>query len=310
VRPKPLRQKLARGQSVIGPLLQELPASPDLVEFMAAAGFDYVIIDGEHGGVSVELCRELVRAAEAFGICALARVPSADPARILAFLDQGVQGIVLAHCNTAADAEALVRAVKYPPRGIRGAASGSRAARFGYSGSPREHVESANRETLCFGLIEEPRAIPNVGAMLQIDGFDGCFLGAGDMSLTLGLEYYGRTPAHPEVQRLIDQVREETLAAGKLVLSPAGSGAAAHALIEQGVQLVVVQLGRFFRRACIAYLEEARRQSDGRVYALRPTCGSTSSTQRWNWRFWSQEGKRKRISVAPASTKPWSWAAH
>jgi 2-keto-3-deoxy-L-rhamnonate aldolase RhmA len=261
VRPNPLRAKIAAGRAVIGPLLQEIPASPDLVEFMAAAGFDYVIVDGEHGGVSVELARDLVRAAEAAGICALARVPSAEPARILALLDQGIQGIVLAHCNTPDDAEALVRAVKYPPRGIRGAASGSRAAQFGYAGTPREHVELANRETMCLGLIEEARAVPNVPAMLRVDGFDGCFLGAGDMSLTMGLEYYGQTPTHPEVQRLIDRVRDDTLAAGKLVMAPAGTGAAARTLIEQGIQMVVVQFGQFFRRACTTYLEEARPQS-------------------------------------------------
>ncbi len=259
MRPSPLRQSLAAGRAVIGPLLQEIPASPDLVEFMGAAGFDYVIVDGEHAGVSVELARELARAAEAAGICALARVASADPARILALLDQGILGIVLAHCNTRDDAEALVRAVKYPPRGIRGAASGSRAAQFGYAGTPREHVELANRETLCLGLIEEPRAVPNAPAMLQVDGFDGCFLGSGDMSLSMGLEYYGHTPTHPEVQALIDRVRDDTLAAGKLVMAPAGSGDAARALIEQGVQMIVVQFGQFFRRACTTYLEEARR---------------------------------------------------
>jgi hypothetical protein len=59
----PLRRKLATGQAVIGPLLQELPSSPELVEFLVAAGFDFVIIDGEHGGVSTEVCRDLVRAA-------------------------------------------------------------------------------------------------------------------------------------------------------------------------------------------------------------------------------------------------------
>ena len=258
MRPNPLRRSLAAGRAVIGPLLQEIPASPDLVEFMGAAGFDYVIVDGEHAGVSVELARELSRATEAAGICALARVASADPARILALLDQGIQGIVLAHCNTQDDAEALVRAVKYPPRGIRGAASGSRAAQFGYAGSPREHVEQANRETLCLGLIEEPRAVPNVPAMLRVDGFDGCFLGSGDMSLSMGLEYYGHTPTHPEVQALVDHVRDDTLAAGKLVMAPAGSGAAARALIDSGIQMVVVQFGQFFRAACDGYLKAAR----------------------------------------------------
>lgn len=258
MRPNPLRQKIAAGQAVIGPLLQEIPDSLELVEFLGAAGFDYVIVDGEHAGVAVERARDVARAAEASGICALARVPDADPARILAFLDSGIQGIVLAHCNTGDDAEAVVRAVKYPPRGIRGAASGSRAARYGYGGTPREHVELANRETMCFGLIEERGAVDQVSAMLQVDGFDGCFLGAGDLSLSMGMQYYGGQPPHPEVQRLIDRVRDETLTAGKLVMAPSGTGDGARTLIDQGVQLVVVQFGQFLRRASTAYLEEAR----------------------------------------------------
>src|ERR1700716_990495 len=247
----PLRQKLAAGQAVIGPLLQEIPSSPELVEFLVAAGFDYVIIDGEHGGVSTEVCRDLVRAAESMGGCALARVPNADPARILAFLDQGVQGIVLAHCRGVADAEALVRAVKYPPRGIRGAASGSRAARYGYGGTSREHVATSNAETMCFGLIEDPEAVPHVREVLDIDGFDGGFLGAGDMALSMGSEYFGNPTPHAEVRRLIDQVRDETLAAGKLVMAPAGSGEAAAAVMALGVQMVVVQFGQFFRSALL-----------------------------------------------------------
>lgn len=259
MRANPLRQKIAQGRAVIGPILQEIPDSLELVEFLGAAGFDFVIVDGEHAGVGVERCRDVARAAEAGGSCALARVPDADPTRILAFLDSGIQGIVLAHCNSGDDAEALVRAVKYPPRGIRGAASGSRAARYGYSGlSSRELVELADRETMCLGLIEEQRAVDNVSAMLAVDGFDGCFLGAGDMSLSMGREYYGQLPPHPAVQSLIDRVRDETLAAGKLVAAPAGTGTVARALIEQGIQMVVVQFGQFFRRACTAYLEEAR----------------------------------------------------
>src|SRR5579859_778647 len=249
-----LRHTLTAGRPLIGPLLQEIPSSPELVEFIIAAGFDYVIIDGEHGGVSVEVCRSLVRAAESMGGVALARVPSADPARILAFLDQGVQGIVLAHCRSGTDAEALVRAVKYPPRGVRGAAGGSRAARYGYGRPGREHVEAANAETLCFGLIEDPEAVPQIKDILAVEGFDGCFLGAGDMALSLGREYYGNPTTHPEVQRRMARVRDETLAAGKLVMAPAGSGEAARALIEEGIQLVVMQFGQFFRSACNGYL--------------------------------------------------------
>jgi 4-hydroxy-2-oxoheptanedioate aldolase len=253
-----LREALAAGRTVIGPILQEIPNSPELVEFLIAAGFDYVIIDGEHGGVSVEVCRDLVRAAESMGGCALARVPSADPARILAFLDQGVQGIVSAHCRSVTDAEALVRAVKYPPRGMRGAAGGSRAARYGYGRTGRQHVEGADADTLCFGLIEDPEAVPHIKDIVAVDGFDGCFLGAGDMALAMGREFYGNPTTHPEVQRMIDEVRTQTLAAGKLVMAPAGSGEAARALVQRGVQLVVMQFGQFFRAACGTYLRTAR----------------------------------------------------
>lgn len=253
-----LREKLEAGQAAIGPILQEIPASPDLVEFLAAAGFDYVIVDGEHARVEVERARELVRAADVYGVAALVRVSDAEASRIAAYLDAGAQGIVLAHCTTADDAEALVRAVKFPPRGVRGASAGSRANRYGYARPAREHVERANRETLSFGLIEDPAAIPNVAAMLRVDGFDGCFLGAGDLSLAMGLEYYGHTPAHAAVQQQLDRVRDETLAAGKWVMAAAGSGGAARELIAQGVRLVVVQFGQFFRAACGAYLDEAR----------------------------------------------------
>jgi 2-keto-3-deoxy-L-rhamnonate aldolase RhmA len=254
----PLRQKLADGKPVIGPLLQEIPDSLELIEFLGSAGFDYVMVDGEHAGVDVKGARDIARAAESVGICALARVPDADPARILAFLDSGIQGIILAHCNTSDDAEALVRAVKYPPRGIRGASGGSRAARYGYFASAGEKADIFDRETMCLGLIEEPRAVPEVSAMLKVDGFDGCFLGAGDMALTLNRAYYGQSPSHPEVQKLIDQVRDETLAAGKLVMAPAGTGAAAKAMIDSGVQMIVVQFGQFLRMACNGYLTAAQ----------------------------------------------------
>jgi len=258
MRPNRLRASIAAGRPVIGPILQEIPDSPDLVEFFGAAGFDFVVIDAEHGGVDIRSARDLARAAEAVGMTPLARVPSVDYGRILALLDSGVQGIILAHCNTLEDAESLVRATKYPPRGVRGAASGSRAALFGYGPSAREKIELADEATMCLGLIEEPRAIGAVGDMLAVDGFDGCFLGAGDMSLAMGREYYGGAQTHPEVAAAIDGVRRQTLAAGKLVMEPAGSGGAARTLIESGVQMVVLQFGQFLRAAADAYLRAAR----------------------------------------------------
>ncbi len=138
MRPNRLRSTISAGHPVIGPILQEIPDSPDLVEFFGAAGFDFVVIDAEHGGVDIATARDLARAADAVGMTPLARVPTVNDGQILALLDSGIQGIVLAHCNTAQDAEALVRATKYPPRGVRGAATGSRAALYGYGPSAHE----------------------------------------------------------------------------------------------------------------------------------------------------------------------------
>jgi 4-hydroxy-2-oxoheptanedioate aldolase len=253
----PLRQKLAEGKPVIGPLFQEIPDSLELVEFFGRAGFDYVMIDGEHAGVHVTFARDVCRAAEAAGICALARVPDTDPGRILALLDSGVQGIILAHCASVEDAEALVKACKYPPRGIRGASSGSRAAHYGYGPSAGEKMDIFDRETMCFGLIEDESAIPHIEGMLAIDGYDGNFLGAGDMALSMNRAYLGMQPSHPEVQAVMNTVRDQTLAAGKLVMCPAGNGAAAKTLIDSGIQMIVVQFGQFFRNALNSYLDAA-----------------------------------------------------
>ena len=256
-RPNLLRRKLAEGRTCIGPIFQEF-WSPELFEFCGLAGFDYVTVDGEHAGVDPQTARNLVRAAQGAGITALARVARAEPSLILQYLDAGVEGIILPHCNTAADAEALVSACKYPPRGIRGAASSSRAAGYGFTQSPREHAEQADREVLCLGLIEEPRAVDNLPEILRVDGFDGCFVGHGDMSLVMGREYYGGPTMHPEIQKIVDRAIDLTLQAGKLVMFVASSGTEAGALSRRGVQLITMNFGALVRRACEGYFAEFR----------------------------------------------------
>ena len=257
-RPNLLRQKLAEGKTCIGPIFQEF-WSPELFEFCGLAGFDYVIVDGEHAGIDPLASRELVRAAQGVGITALARAPRAEPSLLLQYLDSGVEGLILPHCNTAADAEALVSACKFPPRGIRGAAGSSRAAGYGFTQrSTLEHYEQADREVLCLGLIEEPRGVENLDEILKVDGFDGCFVGYGDMALVLGRQYVGAT-MHPEVRRMVDHAIDLTLKAGKLVMISAGTGAEARAYAERGVQLITLNFGAsLVRRAIEGYLADFR----------------------------------------------------
>jgi 4-hydroxy-2-oxoheptanedioate aldolase len=249
-----LRERLAAGRTSIGPIFQEF-WSPELFEFCALAGFDFVVADGEHAGVDPAAVRGLARAAQGAGATALARVPNGEPSLVLRYLDAGVEGLILPHCNAAADAEAFVRACRYPPRGIRGAASTSRAAGYGFTQSPREHLEQSDRAVLCLGLIEEPRAVEALPEILAVDGLDGCFVGPGDMALVLGRQYYGGPSLHPEVQRLVDRAIELTLAAGKAVMYPAASGAEARRMSERGVRLITMNFGALARRAVAEYLE-------------------------------------------------------
>lgn len=256
-RPNRLREKIAGGQTCVGPLFQEF-WSPELFEFCAMAGFDFVIADGEHAGVDPQGVRNLARAAQAGGATALARVPNGEASLVLRYLDAGVEGLILPHCNSAADTEAFVRACKYPPRGIRGAASTSRAAGYGFTQTPPQHLEQSDREVLCLGLIEEPQAVEALPEILKVDGLDGCFVGAGDMALILGRQYYGGATMHPDVRRLVDHAIDLTLAAGKVVMYPVATGAEARAMSQRGVRLITMNFGVLARRTIADFLEAMR----------------------------------------------------
>jgi 2-keto-3-deoxy-L-rhamnonate aldolase RhmA len=252
-----VRQKLAAGETCVGPLFQEF-WSPELFEFCGLAGFDFLIADGEHGGVDPQAVRSLARAAQGVGVTALARLPTNDPSLALRYLDAGVEGLILPHCNSAADADLFVRGCRYPPRGIRGAASTSRAAGYGFTQTAREHLEQSDREVLCLGLIEEPRAVEHLPEILRVDGLDGCFVGAGDMALVLGRQYYGGATMHPDVRALVDRAIDLTLAAGKVVMYPAATAAEARAMSDRGVRLITMNFGALARRAITDYLDAFR----------------------------------------------------
>jgi 4-hydroxy-2-oxoheptanedioate aldolase len=117
---------------------------------------------------------------------------------------------------------------------------------------------------LCLGLIEEPRAVEALPEILRVDGLDGCFVGAGDMALTLGRQYFGGAAMHPEVRRLVDRAIDLTLEAGKVVMYPAATGAEARTMSQRGVRLITMNFGALARRAIAEYLGTLRGEADSR----------------------------------------------
>jgi 4-hydroxy-2-oxoheptanedioate aldolase len=130
VRLNSLRCKLVSHRIVFGPNLQ-IP-SPELVEMIGLAGFDFVMLDGEHGAVYTRL-PELLRACDAAGITAIVSTPGPDRCDLLLPLEMGAGALQVPFVNTVDEARQLVREVKFPPLGQRGLSLVSRAARYGFA---------------------------------------------------------------------------------------------------------------------------------------------------------------------------------
>jgi 4-hydroxy-2-oxoheptanedioate aldolase len=224
------RAKLASGEPVAGLIVPV--AAPVLVDLAALAGFDYVLIDTEHGHLGFEAAEHLVLAAEAAGITPLVRASHNAPSDILRLLDIGAQGVMVPQVNSAADAEAAVRAVKFHPRGSRGLA-GSRAADYGLTGSMAEYVAHANRETMVLALIEDSRALDGLEEILAVEGIDVLFIGASDLAQSMG--YPGR-PDHPQVRAAIDRIIDQGVAASRIVGVNAATAEVVASYYHRGVR--------------------------------------------------------------------------
>lgn len=207
------KEKLLKGESAFGVFCGI--NAPAIVEMMGVVGFDFVLIDGEHGPMDLETCEHMIRASDVVGITPITRIAMNVRQNILRYLDAGALGVLIPMVNTKAEAQAVVDAVKYPPVGKRGLA-GVRANMFGLTGSLTDYVTQSNQETLVITQVETLEAVKNLPEMLQVQGIDCVFVGPTDLSTAMG--YPGQT-AHPEVEAMIQKLVKQITSAGK----PAGT---------------------------------------------------------------------------------------
>jgi 4-hydroxy-2-oxoheptanedioate aldolase len=195
-----LKKKLKSGKAVFGVMIT-FPSAP-MVEMLGHLGFDWVLLDNEHGSITVDNVEDLVRAADLSGIAPIVRPVANRPEIIAPFLDRGAWGVQVPHVNTAEEASASVDAVKYYPEGHRGIFSRSRPADYGFSGSTADYVKTANANTLLCLMLEEVEAIQNLGDLVEVEGVDVYFIGSGDLSQSMG---YPGQQTHPEVQAQMEK---------------------------------------------------------------------------------------------------------
>lgn len=227
-----LRERARRGDRLLGVLLR-MPAE-ELVEMAAVAGFDFVLIDTEHGPADVVALRQHIALASIHGVPVIVRVAEHDTAQVLRILDQGAQGIVAPHLDSAADAAAVVDAAMYPPVGSRGFATYSRAGRFGLT-PPEEHSRWFLEHTLLIGMVESPAGVAAVGEIVATPRLDGILVGPADLAASSG-------PEDPSVGDSIAAVHAELARSGALRMDIVGTRAAAAESFTDGAGLVVVNL--------------------------------------------------------------------
>ena len=199
--------------------------SPALVEMCAFAGFDFLIIDNEHGSAGIESTENMLRAARACQLPVVVRCLEQDIARTL---DIGAGALQIPMVNTAAHAAALVQRVKYPlPPGAvgisgqRGSAFSTRAAGYGAFGGPA-HTQRSNQDVALVLMVETPEGVANAAAIAAVPGVDAVFVGPNDLAHSMGFENrFHEAPVQAAIERTLKAVAAAGKCPGVLALSPA-----------------------------------------------------------------------------------------
>jgi 4-hydroxy-2-oxoheptanedioate aldolase len=229
-----LAEALRAGRAVVGTWL--MGPHPSQVEILAAAGFDFVVLDTEHGSYGLEQTESLLRAADAAGLPAVVRVHDAAPVPIGKALDFGAQGVMVPHVSTAGTARQAVVAAHFPPRGIRGGAPTVRATRYG-AVPWADHLARASRSTLVLVQVEGVEGLDHLDEILAVDGVDVVFIGTFDLAASVGVPGAVDHPVVGErVGEVVARARQRGVAVGIWMPTPE----LARPWMARGVQVVTV----------------------------------------------------------------------
>jgi 4-hydroxy-2-oxoheptanedioate aldolase len=220
--------------------------SPELAQICAHAGFDVVLIDMEHGPISIETAYRMVTAISGSPAEAWVRVAHNDATLIKLALDIGVREIIVPMVTTAAEAERAVSAAKYPPAGIRG--WGPFRTQYQWRTSMLDYAGRANTETRLSVLIEHPQAIENLDDILAVDALGGALLAPLDLAVNMG---FMDGPGHPEVQEALTGAWQKIAGKGFRLASFAVTPEQGQAALARGVQLLFLGFDTMFMPGAI-----------------------------------------------------------
>ena len=234
VQPSPvnrLRSLWASGGCAFG-AIATIP-SVQSVQVLARSGLDFMIVDMEHGPIDVQAAHAMIATTGGTPLVPLVRVTGKEHAKIP--LDLGAMGVCFPMTSRRADAENVVKAVRYPPRGERYWGPFYAPLRWGMA--MRDYLDSADDEVLAVGVIEHIDAVENAAEVVSTPGLDVVFIGPGDLATSMGLR--GRSD-HPDVQTAIARI-EQLVHGSKIVLGGVATSAEqARAMTNRGYRALMI----------------------------------------------------------------------
>ncbi|HWP81575.1 MAG TPA: aldolase/citrate lyase family protein [Bacteroidota bacterium] len=195
-----LKKNLKSGGTAVGTMLIEV-RQPSIMQILANAGFEFVLIDTEHGPFSIETVADLCRTVRLVDITPIVRVPEITYAHITQALDAGAQGIMIPRVTEATQVHTALEMMKYPPMGKRGSVLMRGHTEF-KAGGLAESLAAMNAETMLIVQIETRQAAENLDSLLSIAGVDAALIGPTDLTVAFGK--HGNV-SDPDIQNIIDR---------------------------------------------------------------------------------------------------------
>jgi len=252
------RAALARDEGPVLGTWVKLPAT-EVVELVALAGFDFIVIDLEHSPLDLESAFRHIGTARYAGLSPIVRVPGLEGGWVQRVLDAGAEGVMLPHVDTVQEAEDAVRAVRFPPLGSRGVGNTSRAGQWG--AVPREeYLRFGREEVVLIAQVESALGAENASAIGSVEGLDALLVGAADLAVSVG-----GTESDADVQALIALAVQGARQAGVPIgnAGPATS-AAVRASLEAGFTFTLMSNdASLFGAAASAAVEAGRTARSG-----------------------------------------------
>jgi 4-hydroxy-2-oxoheptanedioate aldolase len=229
-------------------------ASPAIAEFTAMLGFDFLLIDNEHGNMDMSTVEDMVRASQCAGVPAVVRAAHNSYEPVQKALDMGANGVQIPMINNSEDAQKAFQLTHFPPAGNRGTAYLTRAARYGLYPDKQAYLTKANETKLVSVHIETLEAVKNLGEILEVDGLDVFFIGPGDLSSSMGL-----APGNPEVLKVAESCIRKIRAKGKIAGIYTGDVDSTKQAVEWGANYIVTAITSHMAKGAQQFLQALRK---------------------------------------------------